>query len=157
MDGLDAFLAGLGDVGALQEIVGYGGGRQIVGAQGAPAKGLQGLQQRLQRVMAGIPQQSIAAGASFDATVNVSEEFRPDRIILNTASWALNVTNVRIGTKSLNVTSNPLSGECFARDSVGGYLQGYTAQGGVGFVIQFTNPTAGAIVCAGGVIGPGTN
>jgi hypothetical protein len=130
--------------------------QQIVGAQGPAAQGVRQMgNNSLQRVMAGIPQTSIAAAGVNDATINVSDPFRPDRIILNTASWALNVTNVRIGTKSLNVSSSPLSGECFARDSVGGYLQGYTAQPGVGFVISFTNPTAGAITCAGGVIGPG--
>lgn len=130
---------------------------QIVGAQGAPAQGVQTVPERLQRVMAGIPQASLAAAGNVDSQITVSEAFRPDRIILDTASWALNVTNVRIGTKSLNVTSNPLAGECFARDSVGGYLQGYTAQPGVGFIISFSNPTAGALTPRGGIIGPGTN
>lgn len=130
---------------------------QIVGAQGAPAQGVNTVPERLQRVMAGIPQASLAAAGNVDSQITVSEAFRPDRIILDTASWALNVTNVRIGTKSLNVTSNPLAGECFARDSVGGYLQGYTAQPGVGFIISFSNPTAGALTPRGGIIGPGTN
>lgn len=155
---LDDFLARASGMGVSGEQIIGALGEQIVGAQGMAAQGVRraGLQ-NLQRVMAGIPQQSIAAGATFEAAVNVSEAFRPDRIILNTASWALNLTNVRIGTKSLNVTSQPLSGECFARDSVGGYLQGYTATAGVGFTLTFVNPTAGAITCAGGVIGPGLN
>lgn len=150
---LDAFLSAAGVAG--DQIV--GADMQIVGAQGLPARGITRVNQPLQRVMAGVPQQAIAAGASFAANIVVSEAFRPDRIIVNTASWALNITNIRIGTKALNVTSNPVSGECFARDSVGGYLQGYTAQPGVGFTIEFTNPTAASITCSGGVIGPGLN
>jgi hypothetical protein len=107
----------------------------------------------LQRLAAGIPRSSIAAAGTYDAQITNSEPFRPDRIVLNTAAQALDVTNVRIGTKSLNVTSNPISGNCFAEDAVGTQLQGYTAQPGVGFVISFANNTAGAITTSGGVFG----
>ena len=111
----------------------------------------------LQRIAAGIPRQSIAAGASADLQVTVSEPFRPDRIVLSVASQALDINNIKIGTKSLNVTSNPISGNCFSEQAIDTYLQGYTAQAGVGFVLTVTNNTAGAITSGGGVFGPALN
>lgn len=125
-------------------------GTQIVGASTAS----QADNQNIQRIVAGLPSQSVAAGAAADLQVTVAEPFRPDRIILSVASQALNVTNVKIGTKSLNVTSNPISGNCFAHDAVGSFLQGYTAQPGVGFVVSVSNPTIAAIITGGGVFGP---
>jgi hypothetical protein len=129
----------------------YVQGTQIVGAEVLNTSG------ELQRIFAGVPRQAVAAGASADLQVTVSEPFRPDRIVLSTAAQALDVTNVRIGTKSLNVTSNPLSGNCFSEQAVGTHLQGYTAQAGVGFVISVQNNTAGSITTGGGVIGPALN
>lgn len=128
-------------------------GTQIVGAQVQVDQS----QGKIQRIMAGIPVQSLAAAASADVPVTVSEPFRPERLILETAAQALQVNNLRIGTKSLNVTSNPISGNCFAEDSVGSHVIGYTAQAGVGFVLSLTNPTAGAISSGGGVFGLALN
>lgn len=131
----------------------YMSGTEIVGAR-RTAQRDNGV---MQRIAAGVPRQAVAAAASADLQVTVSEPFRPDRIVLSTAAQALDVTNVKIGTKSLNVTSNPISGNCFSEDAVGTELQGYTAQPGVGFVISVQNNTAGSITSGGGVFGPALN
>lgn len=143
MDPISAFMAGT-------QIV---GGQQIIGA----SQTQQVPDGNMQRVVAGVPRQAVAAAASADLQISVSETFRPDRIILSVAAQALDVTNVKIGTKSLNVTSNPISGNCFAENAVGSFLQGYTAQPGVGFVISVTNNTVASITTGGGVFGPGLN
>lgn len=133
-------------------------GMQIVGAMQAQGQRVvKESQGELQRVAAGIPQSSLAAAAQAIVSIVVSEEFRPDRIVLSDAATALDVLDVSIGTKSLNVSSDPISGACFAKDAVGTYLSGYTAKPGVGFKIRFENNTAGAVVIAGGVFGPGLN
>lgn len=108
----------------------------------------------VRRIAAGIPRQPIAAGAGADLAVVVSEHFRPDRVVLSVAAQALDVSNIKVGTKSLNVTSNPISGNCFSHDAVGTHLQGYTAQAGIGFVISVVNNTAGSITSGGGAFGP---
>lgn len=141
MDALDTFLSGT----------------EIVGAAGNARRGVKSAGGNLQRVCAGIPSSSLGAGLSTDVQVTVSEPFRPDKIILSVASQALNVTNIKIGTKSLNVTSNPISGNCFSEQAIGSHLEGYTAQPGVGFVISLQNPTGGAITIGGGVFGPALN
>lgn len=117
-------------------------------------RGYRQTQGEVRRIAAGIPRQAVAAGAAADLSIVVAEHFRPDRIVLSVAAQALDVTNVKIGTKSLNVTSNPISGNCFAQDAVGTHLQGYTAQAGIGFVISVTNNTAGSITTGGGAFGP---
>lgn len=133
MNDLTAFMSGT-------ELV---GGTQYQQSQGS-----------IRRIAAGVPKISVVAGGSADLNVAVSEHFRPDRIVLSVAAQALDVTNVRIGTKSLNVTSNPISGNCFSQDAINTHLEGYTAQAGIGFVISVSNPTAGAIMSGGGVFGP---
>lgn len=130
------------------------GGTQIVGAQQSAVQVDAG---NLQRVAAGIPSTSVGAGLSSDLNIVVSEPFRPDRIVLSVVAQALQVTNVKIGTKSLNVSSNPISGNCFSQDAVNTHLQGYTAQPGVGFVISVLNPTGAAVVATGGIFGPSVN
>lgn len=152
MDPISAFMSGT-------QIVGYGNPQIVGNAQldQLPSKHVAQEGGNMQRIVAGVPSQAVAAGATADLQITVSEPFRPDRIILSTAAQALNVTNVKIGTKTLNVTSNPISGNCFAENAIGSFLQGYTAQPGVGFVISVSNPTAGSITTGGGVFGPALN
>jgi len=133
------------------------GDEEIVGAAAPQRRVVKQAQGNLQRIAAGIPRQAIAAGASADLQITNSEPFRPDRIVLGLAAQGLDVTNVRIGTKSLNVTSQPISGNCFAENAVGTHLSGYTAQPGVGFVVSCQNNTAGSITSGGGVFGPAIN
>jgi hypothetical protein len=125
------------------------GGTQIVGAESVQTNAAD-----IQRLAAGVARAAIAAAASLDSVVTVQEAFRPDRIVLSVVAQALDVTNVKVGTKSLNVTSNPISGNCFSEQAIGTNLCGYTAQPGVGFIISFTNNTAASITTGGGVFGP---
>lgn len=163
MNPLDTYLSGEDD-----DLSGdaYISGTEILGATRAPrrpqpqAQGRRSVAQEggsLQRVAAGVPRQTITAGASADLQITVSEPFRPDRIVLSTAAQALDVNNIKIGTKSLNVTSNPISGNCFSEQAINTFLQGYTAQPGVGFVLSVTNNTGASITSGGGVFGPAVN
>ncbi len=125
-----------------------------IGAKGPRVRTTGG---NIQRIMAGVPRQALAAAASVELSVTVSEPFRPERVVLSTAAQALDVNNIRIGTKSLNVTSNPLSGNCFHEQAVGTHVVGYTAQAGVGFTLALVNNTAGSITTGGGVFGLAIN
>jgi hypothetical protein len=113
----------------------------------------------LQRVFAGLPSTSVGATSTGSANVVVSEPFRPDRLILGLAAQATGafVTNIQIGTKSLNVSTNAVPGNCFAENAIGSHLEGYTAQPGVGFVVGLSNTTGATIVFTGGVFGPALN
>lgn len=126
-----------------------------IGANGPRAR--QSMSGNIQRIMAGLPRQAITAGSSAELQVNTSEPFRPERLVLSTAAQALDVLNIRIGTKSLNVTSNPISGNCFSEQAIGTHVVGYTAQAGVGFVVSAQNNTAGSITSGGGVFGLALN
>jgi len=162
MNPLDSYLSGDED-----DLSGdaYISGTEILGATRGPRRGAAQQGRRtvaqeggsLQRVAAGVPRQSVAAAATADLQITVSEPFRPDRIVLSTAAQALDVTNIKIGTKSLNVTSNPISGNCFSEQAINTFLQGYTAQPGVGFVISVQNNTGASITSGGGVFGPAVN
>lgn len=142
MNALDAYTQGI-ELGAVE-----------IGAAQARVKQTGG---NIQRIMAGIQRQSIAAAGTADLAITVSEPFRPERLVLATAAQALDLNNLRIGTKSLNVSNNPISGNCFAEDAVNTHVVGYTAQAGVGFTLSLVNNTAGAITTGGGVFGLALN
>lgn len=110
-------------------------------------------QGNVRRLFAGIPSTSVAAAASNDVACNIAEPFRPDRLMLSVVAQALLVTNLRIGTKSMNVSSNPISGNCFSEQAVNNDLSGYTAQPGVGMLLSVNNPGASAVVLTGGFFG----
>jgi hypothetical protein len=137
----------------------YTSGTQIgaveIGAKGPRVRTTGG---NIQRIMAGIPRLSIPMSGTLEVPVSVSEPFRPERIVLSVAAQALDINNIRIGTKSLNVTSYPISGNCFSEQAIGTHVVGYTAQAGVGFVISASNPNAAAaVVIGGGVFGLAIN
>lgn len=105
------------------------------------------------RVFVGVPSASIAAGASLDQTVPVLEEFKLNRLYLSTAAQALNVNNVRVGTRPLNVSSNPVPGNIFSEQAINNELSGYVATPGTGITLSTTNPTVAAVVLGGGFLG----
>lgn len=146
MNALDAYTRGV-QLGAVELGATGPGGTVPVNQSGG----------NVQRLMSGITRQSIAAAGNANIPVTVSEPFRPERLVLSTAAQALDVTNLKIGTKSLNVSDEPISGNCFAEDAVNTHVVGYTAQAGVGYTLSFTNNTAGAIVTGGGVFGLALN
>lgn len=116
----------------------------------------QGLSQNndtLRRLVCGIPITSIATLVTTDVTCNVTEPFRPDRLMLSTAGQALHVTRIQIGTKGLNVSSNPISGNCFSEQAINNDLSGYTAAPGVGILLTLYNSTAATVVGSGGFFG----
>lgn len=136
----------------------YTGATEIGGVEiGAKGPRVRTTGGNIQRIMAGVPRQALAAAATVELSVTVSEPFRPERLILSTAAQALDLNNLRIGTKSLNVTTNPVSGNCFNEQAVGSHVVGYTAQAGVGFVLSLQNNTAGSITTGGGVFGLALN
>lgn len=107
----------------------------------------------LRRLMAGIPITSIATTVTTDVTCNVTEPFRPDRLMLSTAAQALHVTRIQIGTKGMNVSSNPVSGNCFSEQAINNDLSGYTATPGAGIVLTLYNSTGSTVVGSGGWFG----
>jgi len=126
-----------------------------IGADGQPR-----VRQRagsIQRLMAGIPRTIIAAAATAEVAVTVSEPFRPEILIFGDEGQLLDLNNLRIGTKSLNVTSNPISGNCFSPEALDTHIIGYTAQAGVGFVLSMQNNTASQYTFTGGCFGVALN
>lgn len=107
----------------------------------------------LRKVIVGIPITSIAAGATVDVPCGVLEPFRLDRPVLSAAAQALHVQNIRVGTKPLNVSSAPISGNAFSEQAINNELSGYTAQPGTGITLSVLNSTASAVVCSGGFFG----
>jgi hypothetical protein len=126
-----------------------------IGADGQPR-----VRQRagsIQRLMAGIPRTIIAAATTAEVAVTVSEPFRPEILIFGDEGQLLDLNNLRIGTKSLNVTSNPISGNCFSPEALDTHIIGYTAQAGVGFVLSMANNTASQYTLTGGCFGVALN
>lgn len=137
----------------------YTSGTQIgaveIGAKGPRVRTTGG---NIQRIMAGIPRISVPMSSTLEIPVSVSEPFRPERLVFSVAAQAMDLNNLRIGTKSLNVTSFPISGNCFSEQAIGTHVVGYTAQAGVGFVLSISNPSAAAaVIMGGGVFGLAIN
>lgn len=107
----------------------------------------------IRRLVCGIPITSLATLITSDVQCNVTEPFRPDRLMLSTAAQALHVTRIQIGTKGMNVSSNPISGNCFSEQAINNDLSGYTAAPGVGILLTLLNSTAATVVASGGFFG----
>ena len=158
MSQLDQLLAGDEDE------VGYGGeigagaprARKAAGAARVRSPGAtpkSGPTANLRKVCVGIPLTSMATLTSADITCSVLEPFRLDQPVLSAAAQALHVSNIRTGTKPLNVSPNPISGNAFSEQALGSVLSGYTAQPGTGITLSMQNNTAGTVVCSGGFFG----
>lgn len=120
---------------------------------GAP--GVSRQQGTLRRLVAGGVSGTVGIGATADIAVNVSQAFKAERMFVNAAAATAEflINNIRIATFSLNVSANPLPVDMFLRDAVGSDLSGYTAQAGVGLVVNATNPSAGAVQFNPGFVG----
>jgi len=134
-------------------VIGAGGMDQRMVTPGTPQQGTTQHESTLRRLMCGIPITSYATTITADIICNVSEPFRPDRLMLSTAAQALHVTNLRVGTKSMNVSSNPVSGNCFSEQAINNDLSGYTALPGVGATLTLYNSTGATVVASGGFFG----
>jgi len=119
---------------------------------------------RLQVVFAGLPQTAVAAGGQATLEANVSEPFRPERLVLRATDNAggptqgdllqdCSLLDVRIGTISQNQNLDPVPLQAFNPDAVGVRLRGSTAQPGVGVDITVTAGGTDALF-SGVLIGP---
>lgn len=143
MSQLDQLLAG-DEIGAARP-------RQGVKAPGAVPQ--RGPTSNLRKVFVGIPITTVATLTTSDITCGVLEPFRLDRPILSAAAQALHVQNIRTGTKPLNVSSAPISGNAFSEQAINSELSGYTAQPGTGITLTVYNSTAASVVASGGFLG----
>jgi hypothetical protein len=146
----------------MQEIVGYedivgedDGNDVISGAQGQKL-----LAKNLPQSFVGVPLTTITASSTGQSiAVPVLRNIRPDRLVIDRvqAASAL-VYDIRIGTVSLNASSNPVPGDMFAPDAVGTSIRcTETATPSVGITIIIGNRTATAITSIScGFIGPST-
>lgn len=129
-------------------------GVNISGAAG-PAPNVSSSQGSMRRLLAAAASTLVTTVTTQDITANISQAFKPERMYVNaalaTALYLIN--NLRIATFSLNVSSNPLPIDMFLRDAVGTELSGYTAQAGVGMVINVTNPSGASVQTNLGFIG----
>lgn len=104
---------------------------------------------------AGLTSSSLAAGGTVTTDCPIKTALRPDRLVLSAAAQALDVNDIVIGTVRLNVGSQAVPGNCFSEQAIGTRLKcAVTASPSVFPQVQFTNPTAGAVVIKGGFFGP---
>ena len=119
---------------------------------------------RLQVVFAGLPSTTVAAGGQATMEANVSEPFRPERLVLRAVQGPnggtpgaivddASLLDVRIGTISQNQNLDPVPLQAFNPDAVGVRLRGSTAQPGVGVDITVTAGTV-ETTFTGVLIGP---
>jgi hypothetical protein len=154
MSQLDQLLAGDDDEIGYDEIGAAPAGRRAnaqTRAPGAPPR--KGPTANLRKVYVGIPITSILTLTTIDLTCPVLEPFRMDQPVLSAVAQALHVTNIRTGTKPLNVSPNPISGNAFSEQALGSVLSGYTAQPGTGITFTVYNSTAATVVASGGFFG----
>jgi len=143
MSSLDQLLAG-------DEI---GAARPRTKAPGSVPSGVQKGTSNLRKTFAGIPLTDITTLTSVDVKCDVLEPFRMDRMILSAAAQALHIANIRTGTKPLNISGNPISGNAFAHDAINSELSGYTAQPGTGITLSVYNSTGATVKLSGGFLG----
>jgi hypothetical protein len=143
MSSLDQLLAG-------DEI---GAAKPRTRAPGSVPSGVQKNQSSLRKTFAGIAITTITTLTSSDVKCDVLEPFRMDRMVLSAAAQALHVANIRVGTKPLNVSGNPISGNAFSEQAVNSELSGYTAQPGTGITLSVYNSTGASVVLSGGFLG----
>lgn len=134
-DALDDVLSGTSDL--------VGAARRAQVKQTSPTK--------LKRLPLGIGSTSIAAGNAAVVTVTPQLPFKIERFM--SQSTGLLVTDIKVGTNSQFVGSGSVPIEIFARDSQGIELKGDTAIPGVDIALMVSNPSAGALTCAGAYIG----
>jgi len=148
MDGLDQLLVSGNEIGAAQQRQ-----RGATPQPGSAPSGVRKTAVNLRKTYAGMLAQAIAAGITTDVKCDVLEAFRMDRMYLSAAAQALLVGNIRVGTKPLNISPNPISGNVFSEQAIGNEMSGYTAQPGTGITVTFTNSTVASITTGGGFLG----
>jgi hypothetical protein len=107
----------------------------------------------MRRVYVGLPVSSIAAGVTFDVLATVLEDFALERMFLSPAAQAFGVVNIRVGTKPLNVSASPISGNAFSEQAINNELSGYRAKANAAITVTLINNTVAAISVGGGFYG----
>jgi len=124
----------------------------VAAIRAAKAPGIQRVQNRqLRRYPLGLGATSIGAGATAIISANPQLPFRVNRLI--TPSLGLLIDNLQVGTVSQFVAAGSVPTEVFAPNAFDVELKGDTAVPGVLVQITISNPTAGALVFSGAIIG----
>lgn len=106
---------------------------------------------------AGLGTTAIVAGATTAITCSLNAYLRPDRLVLGAAAIVdlMRVSDIKVGTISLNVGTLGASANCFARDAIGTRLRAaVTASPSVPPVVTVFNGTAGTVSVEGAIFGP---
>jgi hypothetical protein len=110
----------------------------------------------LPRGMVGLTPTAIANGATTDVNCPMSAWMRVARLVLNPAAVVdlSYVQDIKIGTISLNIGTQPITCAAFARDAVGTSLEAAVwASPSVPPVVRIFNNTAASITYSGGIFG----
>lgn len=113
---------------------------------------LRGVKNReLRKYPLGLGATNLGAGATAIIGANPQLPFRVRRLV--TASVNLLIENIQVGTQSQFVAAGAVPTEVFAPNSFDVDLKGDTAVPGVQVQLTVSNPTAGALVFSGAIIG----
>jgi len=109
----------------------------------------------LDSVVVGIPETSIPTLTRVNITVNVTQLFRAERLILNAAGQTalVNIEQIRISSKEQNISAGPIPGSVFSADATH-RLRGTLVTPGVGIQMTVYNGTGGTIIFGGAFFGP---
>ncbi len=106
---------------------------------------------------AGLAPTSVGIGATVNVPCPLNAYLKPNRLVLNAAALVdlSYVQDIRVGTISLNVGTQPVPCAAFARDAVGTTIDAAVWAGPAVYpVVSIFNNTAAAIVYGGGIFGP---
>jgi len=124
----------------------------IASAKGGSGKQLQRVSNKqLRRYPLGLGATSLGAGATAIISANPQLPFRVNRLV--SPSTGILIDNIAVGTVSQFVAAGSVPVEVFAPNAVGVGLKGDTAVPGVSVQITVSNPTGGALVFSGAIIG----
>jgi hypothetical protein len=113
-------------------------------------------EQALPRGMAGMTVTSITTGSTSNCNCPLNAYMRIARLVLNPAALVdlSYVADIKIGTISLNIGTQPIAAAAFARDAIGTGLEAAVwASPSVFPVVSIFNNTGGTVVYSGGLFG----
>lgn len=96
---------------------------------------------------------SIGAGATVQIRLQPQVPFKPKRLSTPGAA-GLFIVDILVGNASQFVASGEIPVECFGPTATYVNLKGDTAVPGVDIIVTVRNPTAGALVFSGMILGP---
>lgn len=123
---------------------------------GWPGMGADDGDSGLPRGMAGMTVTSITTGSTTACNCQLNAYMRIARLVLNPAALVdlSYVSDIKIGTISLNIGTQPIAAAAFARDAIGTDLEAAVwASPSVFPVVWIYNNTGGTVVYSGGLFG----